>query len=271
MRSFSSSSHQRETPPALSPGAGRISSMCCSPFWGLPQRAALDPLRECPAIGLALATFLWLETMQLPMMPDQRSNANQPPIIRRSIPSNRALRQHPGINAVRFPYLSQLLARFLQAQLIPQRFGFVALFGLNRSQLAQFHVEPLFAYFQRRKALIPSPFSPGASLDVFDHEDADREELTEEESKTKFQLTACTGRRRQFFLALLSILTRLPTGRFSSAAGAAHPGTNLLCILDAIPGFGLDIQVGMRCREHAIPLTLAAGINPHGERLDFPR
>src|SRR5260370_11942853 len=244
---------------------------CLSPFWMLHQRAAFDPLRACPAIGLALATFLWLETMQLPMMPDERSNANQTQIIRSSLPANRARCQHPGINAVRFPYLNQLLARFLQAQLIPQRFGFVALFGLNRSQLAQFRVEPLFAYFQRRKALIPAPFSLGASLDVFDHEDADREELTEEPRQTQFPLPACPGRRRQFLLALLPVLTRLPARRFSIAAGAAHAGTSLLCILDAIPGFGLDIQVGMRCREHAIPLTLAAGINPHGERLDFPR
>src|SRR5260221_14034138 len=90
-----------------------------SPLWMLHQRAAFDPLRERPAIGLALATFLWLETMQLPMMPDERSNANQPPIIRRSLPANRARCQHPGINAVRFPHLSQLLARFLQAQLLP--------------------------------------------------------------------------------------------------------------------------------------------------------
>ena len=201
---------------------------CLSPFWMLNQRATFDPLRESPAIGLALATFLWLETMQLPMMPDERSNANQPPIIKRSLPSNRTLCQHPGINAVRFPDLSQLLARFLQAQLIPQRFGFVALFALNRSQLAQFRVEPLFAYFQWRKALIPSPFSLGASLDVFNHEDADREELTEEPSQTKFPRPSC-------------------------------------------PGFGLDIEGGMRCRENALPLTQAFGINPHGERLDFPR
>jgi hypothetical protein len=88
---------------------------CLSPFWMLNQRATFDPLRECPAIGLALATFLWLETMQLPMMPDERSNANQPPIIKRSLPSNRTLCQHPGINAVCFPDLSQLLARFLLA------------------------------------------------------------------------------------------------------------------------------------------------------------
>ena len=204
---------------------------CLSPFWMLNQRATFDPLRESPAIGLALATLLWLEPMQLPMMPAERSQAHQPPIIRSSLPPNRALCQHPGIDAVRFPYLSQLLARFLQAQLLPQRFGFVALFGLNRSQLAQFHIEPLFAYFQRRKALIPSPFSLGASLDVFNHEDADREELTEEPSQTKFPLPACPGRWRQCFLALLSILTGLaatmaiPIGIVSGVYLSEHKGS----------------------------------------------
>src|SRR5260370_7663516 len=209
--------------------------------------------------------------MQLPMMPDERSNANQTQIIRSSLPANRARCQHPGINAVRFPYLNQLLARFLQAQLIPQRFGFVALFGLNRSQLAQFRVEPLFAYFQRRKALIPAPFSLGASLDVFDHEDADREELTEEPRQTQFRLPACPGRRRQFLLALMPILTWLAARGLAPPARSALSSTLFLRFFDALPGFGLDIQVGMRCRENAIPLTLAAGINPHGERLDFPR
>src|SRR5260370_8268998 len=244
---------------------------CLSPFWMLHQRAAFDPLRACPAIGLTLATFLWLETMQLPMMPDERSNANQPPIIRSSLAANRARCQHPGINAVRFPYLNQLLARFLQAQLIPQRFGVVALFGLNRSQLAQFRVERLLAYFQRRKALIPAPFSLGASLDVFDHEDADREELAEEPRQPQFPLPACPGRRREFLLALMPIVTWLAARGLAPPARSALSSALFLRFFDTIPGFGLDIQVGMRCRENAIPLTLAAGINPHGERLDFPR
>src|SRR5712692_9015386 len=47
---------------------------------------------------------------------------------------------------------------FFEAQLIPQGFGFVALLCLDGCKLAEFRVEPLLAYFQRRKALIPALF-----------------------------------------------------------------------------------------------------------------
>src|SRR5258708_26416686 len=169
------------------------------------------------------------------------------------------------------PHLSQLLARLLKAQLIPQRFGFVALFGLNRSQLAQFHVEPLFAYFKRRKALFPAPFSLGASLDVFDHEDADREELTEEPRQTQFPLPACPGRRRQFLLALMPILTWLAARGLAPPARSALSSTLFLRFFAALPAFVLVITDAMRCRDLAIPLTLAARVYPHSERTDFPR
>jgi hypothetical protein len=53
----------------------------------------------------------------------------------------------------------------------------------------------------------------------------------------------------------MSILTRLPARRFPSAASAAHAGAYLLGILDAIPGFGLDIQVGMCCLKRKYSVT----------------
>ena len=65
-----------------------------------------------------------------------------------------------------FPDRCQLVARFLEPQLIAHGFGFVALLGLDGCQLAEFRVEPLLADFQRGKALIPSLFATRAGLDV---------------------------------------------------------------------------------------------------------
>src|SRR5260370_14725352 len=118
---------------------------------------------------------------------------------------------------------------------------------------------------------MPAPGPLGASIDVFDHEDADREELAEEPRQTKFPLPACPGRRRQFLLALMPILAWLAARGLAPPARSVLSSTLFLRFFDALPGFGLDIQVGMRCRENTIPLTFAAGINPYSERLDFPR
>jgi hypothetical protein len=134
------------------------------PLRMLDQGAALDPQGECATVGLSLPAFLGLETMQLPVMPDERSNANQPFVIGRTTSPDRARRQHPGVYAMGFPDLCQLFARFLEAPLIPQGFGFVALLCLDGCKLAKFCVEPLLAYFQGGKTLIPSLFTTCAAL-----------------------------------------------------------------------------------------------------------
>src|SRR5258706_4988535 len=48
------------------------------PLRMLDQGATLDPLGERATVGLSLSTFLRLETMQLPVMPDERSHTHQP-------------------------------------------------------------------------------------------------------------------------------------------------------------------------------------------------
>jgi hypothetical protein len=86
-----------------------------SPLWMLDQGATLDPLGERATVGLSLPAFLGLETMQLPMMPGERRNANQPFVIRGITSPDRARCQHPGVYAMGFPDLCQLFARFFEA------------------------------------------------------------------------------------------------------------------------------------------------------------
>ncbi len=104
--------------------------------------------------------------------------------------------------------------------------------------------------------MIPAPFSLGASLDVFDHEDTHREELTEEPCQPKFPLPARFRRGRQFLLALLPILPWLAARGLAPPARSALSRALFLRFFDTIPGFGLDVQVGMRGSEDAIPLSL---------------
>src|SRR5260370_34667068 len=92
----------------------------------LDQGSTFDPLRERSSIGTTLATLAWLKTMQLTMMPVERSDAHQAPIIRGHTSSYGTMSQHPGIDTVGFPNLCQLLARLLEAQLIAQGFGFIS-------------------------------------------------------------------------------------------------------------------------------------------------
>src|SRR5260370_24955345 len=87
----------------------RSAYRCFAPLGMLDQGAVFDPLRERPSIGFALAPLLWPEAMQLPMMPVERSNTDQPPIIRGRPPAHRAIGQHPGIDGMRLPDLSKLL------------------------------------------------------------------------------------------------------------------------------------------------------------------
>jgi hypothetical protein len=81
------------------------------PLRMLDQGATLDPLGERATVGLSLPTFLRLETMQLPVMPDERSHAHQPFVIGRSCSPDRGSGQHPGVYAMGFPDLCQLFAR----------------------------------------------------------------------------------------------------------------------------------------------------------------
>ena len=62
------------------------------PLRMLDQGATLDPLGECATVGLSLPALLGLEPMQLPMMPDEWSDANQPCIIRERGSPNRTKR-----------------------------------------------------------------------------------------------------------------------------------------------------------------------------------
>src|SRR5262249_1170615 len=113
-----------------------------APLRMLDQHAALDPQRARATIRLALASPLWLEAMQLAVMPAERADTDQPRLIWLGLSSHGTIGQHPGIDAVRFPDLCQLLPRFLEPQLLAQGFGFVAPFGLDGSQLREFRIEP---------------------------------------------------------------------------------------------------------------------------------
>ncbi len=58
------------------------------PLRVLHQHAALDALRERAAVELPLAAFLWLEAMQLAVMPAERADADQPRVIWLLLPSH---------------------------------------------------------------------------------------------------------------------------------------------------------------------------------------
>src|SRR5260221_7526982 len=102
--------------------------------------------------------------MELAVVPIQGCNADDPLIAWGRLPSHGAVGQYPGIDTVHFPHLCQLLARLLEPQPLAQCFGLVALFGLNRRQLAEFRIEPVLAHFERGKGLIPAPLAVLARL-----------------------------------------------------------------------------------------------------------
>ena len=85
----------------------------------LHQRSPLEALGEGAAIRLPLAALLRFKAMQLPLMPVKWRYADHAPIIGHGVAAYGAIRQHPGINAMRLPHFGQLLTRFLQAQLVP--------------------------------------------------------------------------------------------------------------------------------------------------------
>ena len=122
----------------------------------LDQRAALDVQRERAAVGFALAILLWLKAMQLAVIPAERAETDQPRRIWLGLSSHGAVGRYPGIDAVRFPDLCQLLPRLLESQLLTQVLGFPSLFGLDRSQLRELLVKPLLADLQRGKTGVPA-------------------------------------------------------------------------------------------------------------------
>src|SRR6266568_5022846 len=229
------------------------------PLRMLDQGATLDAEGERAPVGLSLPALLGLETMQLPMMPDEGSHAHQLCVIGSRWSSNRSSRQHPGVYAMSFPDLCSLLARFLETQLLPQGFRFVALLSHHGCELAEFLVKPLFAHLQRRKALIPPLLATGCCFDVLDRKNTDWKQCAEKGGQAQFPLPACLGRRREFFLALMPIVPGLATRRVSPATSATHPGRVLFCFLDSLPGLRLEIDIGMGRRDDAIALAFAAG------------
>src|SRR5260370_17278731 len=65
----------------------------------------------------------------------------------------------------------------------------------------------------------------------------------------------------------MPVWSGLPTRRFSTSAGTAHAGRVLFGLLDPISGFGLDVEVGMRCGEHAVAFAFAARVDPNSDGL----
>src|SRR5260221_6914750 len=120
---------------------------------------------------------------------------------------------------------------------------------------------------QRRKLLIPTLLATGCRFDVFDHEDAHRKKLAEQGSKAQLPLPAGSGGRREFLFALMPVWSGLATRRFSMPAGTAHAGRVLFGFLDPSSGFGLDVEVGMRCAEHAVAFAFAARVDPNSDGL----
>src|SRR5258708_8857332 len=160
----------------------------------LDQGSPFNPYRERSSIGAALATLAWLKAMELAVMQVERSDAHQPPIIRGHASSYGTMSQHPGIDTVGFPHLCQLLARLLEAQLIAQGFCFVALHDLKRRELSDFLIEPVFAYFQRGEAFIPTALALFRhARNIFHDQPTHPENLPEKSCETEFPLPSGPG------------------------------------------------------------------------------
>ena len=109
------------------------------------QHATFDPQGDGTPVGLPGAALPWLKPMQLPVMPVQGSDAHQPRRVGRLAPSHGTVGQHPGIDTMGMPHLSQLLARLLKAQLLTECFCLVALLGLMRNSTKLVSQLPLVA------------------------------------------------------------------------------------------------------------------------------
>src|SRR6266581_3399279 len=196
--------------------------------------------------------------MELPTMPHERRHTNQLLVIRQSTATHMTPGQYPGIDTVGFPHLCQLLSRLLQAQPTAHRCRFPSLFNGDGCELVQGMVEPAFANFKRREAMVPLPTFALARgrPDILHHKGTHREDLTENRGNAQFPRPSRPGRGRQFVLAPMAVLARLATRGLSSSTRATHAGTGCLRFLDPLPGLCLNIEVGMCRREDAVPLTL---------------
>jgi len=205
-------------------------------------------------------------------MPDERRDAHQSSIVRGLAPSYRTVGQQPGIDAVRFPDLCQLLPRLLESQLLSECFCFVTLLDLDRSQLVYLLVKPLLADLERGKTGVPAFLAwPSLGFDVLDHEDAHWKDLAEKGGQVQFPRPSCPGGGRQLLLALLAVLARLAAGGLAIAARAAHARAVLLHLLDAVSGLGLEIEVGVGGRGYHDALAFGTRIDAHRDGLLLAR
>ena len=236
------------------------------------QRSTLDAQRERSSLSSAFPAFGRLQLMQLTVMPIERRDADQARIIRRLASSYSCIGEHPCVYAMRLPYLRHLLVGLFETQLPPQLLRLEALHGLDRSQLSQLPVKPVFANLQGGKAPIPAPLALfRLGLDVFYGEDTHGEELTEPARQPEFPLPAGSGGRRDLLLAVLAVLTWLAARGVTSSTRAAHLRALLLGFLDACAGIGLEIEIGMRCRCHDQRLLFTPRVDAHRDGLVLSR
>src|SRR5258708_27576655 len=173
----------------------------------LDERSPFDAQREGSSIGATPAAFSWLKTMQLTVMPVERSDAHQAPIIRDGASPDGAMGQHPGIDTVSFPHLCQLLARLLETQLLAQVFRLIPLHKLKRGELSDLLVEPVLAHFQGRETPVPTSLALfGSRRNILAHEYTHRENLAQEPCQSQFPLPSASGRRPNFPFPFLPIL-----------------------------------------------------------------
>jgi hypothetical protein len=100
--------------------------------------------------------------------------------------------------------------------------------------------------FQRGKAVVPAAFALfGDGSDILHHDDADRKELAELARHAQFPLPACSGRGRQFPLAVLAVLAWLAARSRPPPARPTLAGRVFLSVLDPRPGLSLDVEKGM--------------------------
>src|SRR5215471_9876781 len=142
---------------------------------------------------------------------------------------------------MRMPHLRHLVAALFEPKLIAKLLRLEALQGLDRSQLSQLLIKPVFADLQRGKVPIPAALSPVRwGLDVLYGKDAHGEEPTEPTHQPEFPLPTSLGGGRDFLLAVLAVLALLATRGVAFSARAAHLRALLLGFLDACASIGLD-------------------------------
>jgi hypothetical protein len=82
------------------------------------ESAALELQAVCPTIETAHIARARLQRMQLPAMPAQRHNMQQPRVVGRGVTTNHCIRQNPAIDAVGGKYLRTLLFGLLKPKQI---------------------------------------------------------------------------------------------------------------------------------------------------------